>query len=120
MKTAICVGIMFLSAFLAAAAQMLLKKSADEPHRNLLSNYLNVKVICGYSIFFMTMILNVYAFTAVPYKYGSVINASSYTFALILSAVLFRDKFSWRAYCGNALIILGIAIYSLDNIITKI
>ncbi len=119
MKLAICVGIMFLSAFLAAFAQMLLKKSADEPHRNLLSNYLNIKVITGYAIFFSTMLLNVYAFTAVPYKFGAVINASSYTFALLLSIAMFKDKFTWRAICGNLLIILGIAVYSFDHFFPK-
>jgi len=110
---------MFLSAFLAAFAQMLLKKSADEPHRNLLNNYLNVKVITGYAIFFATMLMNVYAFTAVPYKFGAVINASSYTFALILSYLFFHDRFSWRAVCGNLLIVFGIAVYSLDHFIPK-
>lgn len=119
MKTAICVGIMFLSAFLAAFAQMLLKKSADETHRNLLYSYLNIKVISGYAIFFITLILNVYAFTVVPYKYGAVINASSYTFAMILSVVFFKDRFSWRAVCGNLLIILGIAVYSINNFILQ-
>ena len=119
MKLAICVGIMFLSAFLAAFAQMLLKKSADEPHRSFLHNYLNTKVITGYSIFFLTMFMNVYAFTAVPYKYGAVINASSYTFALLLSIAMFKDRFTWRAVCGNLLIVLGIAVYSLDHFIPK-
>ena len=119
MKLTICVGIMFLSAFLAAFAQMLLKKSADEPHRSFLRNYLNAKVIIGYSFFFLTMFMNVYAFTVVPYKYGAVINASSYTFALLLSIAMFKDKFTWRAICGNLLIVLGIAVYSFDHFIPK-
>ena len=118
MKLTICVGIMFLSAFLAALAQMLLKKSADEPHRDLLHNYSNVKVLSGYAIFFLTMIMNVYAFTSVPYKYGAVINASSYTFALLLSYIIFKDRFTWRAICGNLLIVLGIAVYSFDHFIS--
>ena len=65
------------------------------------------------------MLMNVYAFTAVPYKYGAVINASSYTFALFLSCFFFKDKFTWRAVCGNLLIILGIAVYSFDHFIPK-
>ena len=117
MKMSICVGIMFFSAFLAAFAQMLLKKSSNEPHRNLLNNYLNIKVISGYTIFFLTMIMNVFAFTVVPYKYGAVINASSYTFALLLSYFFFKDKFTWRGVCGNLLIVLGIAVYSFDHFI---
>ena len=119
MKIQICVGIMFFSAFLAAFAQMLLKKSADETHHSLLNNYLNIKVLSGYAVFFMTMLMNVYAFTAVPYKYGAVINASSYTFALFLSHIIFKDKFTWRAVCGNMLIVFGIAVYSLDHFIPQ-
>lgn len=119
MKMSICVGIMVLSAFLAAFAQILLKKSADEPHRNLLNSYLNIKVISGYSIFFLTLVMNIYAYTSVPYKYGAVINASSYTFALILSGFLLKDRITWRAICGNLLIVLGIAVYSFDHFISK-
>ena len=117
MKMSICVGIMVLSAFLAAFAQMLLKKSADEPHASLLGNYLNVKVISGYSIFFLTLVMNIYAYTSVPYQYGAVINAFSYTFALILSVFFLKDKITWRAVCGNLLIVLGIAVYSFDHFI---
>ncbi len=119
MNISIGVGIMFFSAFLAAFAQMLLKKSADKPHRNLLDSYLNVNVISGYSIFVLTLVMNIYAYTSVPYKYGPVINASSYTFALILSVLILRDKITWRAVCGNLLIVLGIAVYSFDRFIPR-
>ena len=36
-----------LSATVASFAQVLLKKSAMEPHDNIIKEYLNVKVICG-------------------------------------------------------------------------
>lgn len=111
----VCVCIMFLSAFLAAGSQILLKKSALEPHRNFLFNYLNGKVIFAYSLFSLTLMMNIYAFTGVAYKYGAVINASSYPFTLILSVFFLGDRFSWKGIFGNILIVLGITLYASNS-----
>ncbi len=107
----ICGGIMVLCALLSAFSQILLKKSTLEKHSSLIGNFLNIKVFCAYSIFALTLFLNIYAFTGIPYKYASVLNASAYIFTMILSAWLLKDDISWKCAAGNALIILGIIVY---------
>ena len=108
----LCVCILFFSAFLAAVSQILLKMSSQEKHLNFLFNYLNRKVFLAYFLFSLTLLLNIYAFTGVAYKYGAVINASSYTFALIFSVVFIGDRFTWRGIFGNVLIVIGIVLYT--------
>ena len=108
----LCAGIMFGSALLSAFSQILLKSSTKDAHENMLSRYLNLKVISAYGIFALTLFMNIYAFSVIPFKYGSVIMASSYTFTLILAALLLKEMPTWRSICGNLLILAGISIYA--------
>ena len=115
MNTATGVAIMLASAFLAAVSQMLLKAEAMRPHRSAILAYMNVRVIVAYSVLVLTLFMNILAYTAIAYKYGAVINATSYTFALVLSAICFKDKITWSAALGNVLIIAGIAVFALGR-----
>lgn len=115
MSAATGVAIMLASAFLAAVSQMLLKAEAMRPHGSAIRAYVNVRVAVAYSILVLTLFMNIVAYTAVAYKYGAVINATSYTFALALSAMCFGDKITWSAALGNALIIAGIAVFALGR-----
>ena len=107
----LCGGIMVLCALLSAFSQILLKKSTLEKHSSFIRNFLNAKVIIAYSIFALTLFMNIYAFTGIPYKLASVLNASAYLFTMLLSAWLLKDRISWQCAVGNGLIILGIVIY---------
>ena len=110
--SAICAGIMIGSAFLAAFSQILLKCSTRDHHKKAIFQFLNWKVAIAYSIFALTLFLNIYAYSGIPFKYGSVLNASSYFFAMILSALILKDRPSWRTVTGNILILTGIAVYA--------
>ena len=107
----ICGSIMVLCALLSAFSQILLKKSTLEKHNSLIGNFLNTKVITAYAIFALTLFLNIYAFTGIPYKLASVLNASAYLFTMLLSVWLLKDKLSWKCVLGNCLIVTGIVIY---------
>jgi len=110
----ICAGIMIACAFLAAFSQILLKQRTQDRHSKLLFQFLNWKVMLAYSIFALTLFLNIYAYSGIPFKYGSVLNASSYFFAMILSALILKDRLTWRSVTGNILILTGIAVYALN------
>ena len=107
----LCAGIMVLCALLSAYSQILLKKSTMEKHRSFIFNYLNAKVISAYSIFALTLFMNIYAFTGIPYKYASVLNATAYLFTMLLSRWLLKDKITWRCALGNSMIIVGIIVF---------
>ena len=104
---------MFFGTFLSAISQILLKQSANQKHESFLKEYLNWRVITAYVIFFGVLLLNTYAYTQVELKYGSVIDAFTYVFVLLLSVLLLHEKVSKGQLLGNLLIIIGIFIYAL-------
>lgn len=105
--------LMFFGTFLSAISQILLKQSANQKHESFLKEYLNWRVITAYAIFFGVLLLNTYAYTQVELKYGSVIDAFTYVFVLLLSVLLLHEKVSKGQLLGNLLIIIGIFIYAL-------
>lgn len=98
---------------LTAASQTMLKKSANEKHKNIIFEYLNWRVITAYIIFVLVLLLNTYAYTMVPLKYGAVIDTLSYVFVLLFSVALLKEKVTMGKLIGNLLIITGILIYTL-------
>ena len=98
---------------LTATSQNMLKKSANEKHKNIIFEYLNWRVITAYIIFVLVLLLNTYAYTMVPLKYGAVIDTLSYVFVLLFSVALLKEKVTVGKFIGNLLIITGILIYTL-------
>ena len=105
--------LMFVGTFFSASSQILLKQSANIEHKSGIYEYLNWRVITAYFIFFFFFFLNTYAYTQVPYKYGSIIDTFTYVFVLLLSRFLLGEKITKGKLAGNLIIIAGILIYSL-------
>ena len=104
--------IMILAAMVAAFSQILLKKSTMLKHGGVVQEYFNWYVIIAYTLFFLTVFMNIYAFSlGLEYRFGSVLNATAYLFTMLFSIILLHDKLNWRCVCGNLLIFLGIVIY---------
>lgn len=104
---------MIAGTFLTAVSQLFLKQSANRPHKNVLFEYLNWRVLLSYGIFFGVLLLNTYAYTKVDLKYGAVIDTLSYVFVMLLSALLLREHFSRGKVIGNLLIMAGVLVYTL-------
>ena len=102
---------LLFSNFIGAVSQVLLKKSAMQSHKNFVREYLNVKVVLAYALFFSAVFIDLTALKIVPVSYVPIIEASSYIFAIILSRVFFGDKITLKRAAAIALIIAGIAIY---------
>ena len=105
------VAFLLFSNFVGAVSQVLLKKSALEPHKSIVREYLNAKVIIAYALFFAAVFIDLTALKIVPASYVPIIEASSYVFAIILSRVFFNDKIKAKQVAAIALIIAGIVIY---------
>lgn len=98
------------AAFLAAVSQIFLKKSAGKAHRGILGEYLNGYVITGYALLLLSLLMNMWAYQGMEYRFGPVINASSYVFVLILGRLFLHEKITAKKLWGNVVIILGILI----------
>ena len=98
-------------AFLSAVLQLFLKHAANRHRAGASREYLNGWVLAAYAIFALTIILNIWAFRTLDYKYGGVIMASSYVFVLLLSRLFLRETVSPWCYFGNILILVGIIVH---------
>jgi len=101
---------MLLSALLAAVSQVLLKISANRPHKNRISEYLNVWVITGYGLLVLTLLMNTWAYRGVEYKIGPILNSASYVFVMLLGRLVLKEKITKRKAVGVSVIVLGIVI----------
>ena len=107
----IYVLLMVAAAFLAAISQILLKKSAEKQHKTMAGEYLNLYVLSGYALLVLSLLMNMWSYQGVEYRFGPVINASSYIFVLVLGHLFLKEKITARKLWGNVLIIAGILVY---------
>ncbi len=103
-----------LSSLIAAFSQMLLKKSASEPHSSVIREYMNIKVIAGYGLMVVGMLLCVLGYARnVSMQSGSVMESIGNLWVMLLSFLFFREPVTKRKLAGNALIIAGIIVFNL-------
>lgn len=112
-KVLIYSGIYVLGVIISAFAQILLKKSADIERENKIKEYLNIKTIFAYSIFFGATLCSVFAYKYVPLSMGPILGTTEYVFVAILSYYLLKEKISKKKLIGLITIVLGVLIFSL-------
>jgi len=104
---------LFISVFISAISQILLKKSALRNHNSFISEYLNVLVISAYFLFFAAVLIDLLCLRFVPLSFIPVIETSSYVFIIVLSRIIFKEKIHLKKAIGLILILSGIVIYVL-------
>ncbi len=106
--------IIFLAASLISAfSQILLKIAAKQQYRSWIFEYLNVRVISAYVIFFLATLLTVYCYKVVPLSIGAMLEASGYVFVTVLGKLILKENISKRKLIGMALVILGVVIVAV-------
>ncbi len=98
---------------ISAFAQVLLKKSADTKKENVIKEYLNIKTICSYSIFFIATLCSVFAYKYLPLSYGPILGTLEYIFVAILSYLFLKEKIKIKKLIGLLVVLIGVFIYSL-------
>lgn len=102
--------IYLITPLLSAISQLILKKAADNPKYTGIRAYLNAPVILAYGLFFGCMLLNVIALRTLELTVASVLEASSYIYVMVLSALFLKEKITPRRLIGNLVIIVGIVL----------
>ena len=104
---------MIMSAFITAFSQIILKKSANRKHKNVLFEYLNPYVVFSYVCYIGVLALNVFIYTKVDYRFGVVINSMSTVFVMLLSRVFLKEVITKKRIIGNGIIVCGILVFML-------
>lgn len=102
-----------LSVLIASFSQILLKKSAGKTYSSVIREYLNLYVICGYGMMFVSMFLTILAYAGMEFTNVQIVEASGYIMVLLFSYFFFREKITKRKVLGMIFIFAGIAVYYL-------
>lgn len=102
-----------VSGILSAFSQVLLKKSAATERTSVIREYLNIWVISGYVLTVICMILMILAYKEIPFKYGAALESLVYVYTMFLGKIFFGESITWKKISGNALIVVGVILFSL-------
>ena len=98
--------------FVSSCSQILLKRGADKNYIGL-KVFLNKYVIIGYMLFLFVTLGTVILYRYIELSAGALIEALSYIFVPVLSAVILKERISKHMFAGIALIICGIVVYAV-------
>ena len=95
-------------------SQLLLKKSANREHQTRLHEVMNPLVIFAYSIFFASLLINIWAMSkGVQLKEMAMLESLGYIFVPILSYLFLKEQISRRTIISIFVIISGIIVFYL-------
>ena len=102
-----------LCVIVSAFSQMLLKKSADSKHKNIIGEYLNVSVIVSYAIFAVCVVLDTYTLKGVSLGLNSIIESLNYVLVPILGVFLLKEKLNKYQIIGIIIIFVGVVVFNI-------
>lgn len=102
-----------LSVFVAVFSQILLKRSANKKYDSKIKEYLNFEVIFAYGMFFLSMLMSVYALKDISISYNAVIESLSYILIPITGYLFFKERLTRNQFIGIMVIVVGIIIYNI-------
>lgn len=107
--------LVILNVLVAAAAQMLLKKGAQNEYKSFAKQYLNIWVISGYCLLGLAMLSNVFALSnGVMVKEVSILESLSYLFVPCLSWMIFKEKITKKKMLAIGVIMFGVIVFFLE------
>lgn len=99
--------------FISAISQVMLKKAALRHYDSKIKEYMNPLVITAYCIFIVSTFMSILAYRGIPLSMGPVLEATSYIYVTVFGVKIFHERIDRRKVFALAMIIGGIAVYSL-------
>lgn len=106
-------GLYLFSTFLAAVSQVLLKKAAMREHKNIVAEYSDWRVLCGYGLFLCCTAFTMLAYRGIPMSVGPVLETTGYLYVTVFGIVIFKEKINGKKIVALGMIICGIIIYAI-------
>jgi uncharacterized membrane protein len=111
--TAAATGLLLLTSFLAALAQVWLKASALAQHKSRLAEFLNARVAAAYALLTLTVLINAWALRWLTFKWSVMLGCTAYIFVMLLSRLRFGETLAPAKRWGVVLILAGLCIFPL-------
>lgn len=114
MNNSFLLGILVLNCFVCAYSQVLLKQAARTVYSSFWGQYLNLKVLLAYCLFFAVLLVNSLLMKILPLMIISPVSESlPLVFTMFLSFILLSEKLTKKKIIGSLVIIIGIIIISV-------
>lgn len=114
MNNSVNMMILFIfSVLISSLSQVLLKQSTMKSYDSKIKEYLNIKVVCAYGMFFLSTLMTVFAYRSIPLSIGPILESSGYIFITILSVLILKEKITKRKLFGIITIMVGISVFGL-------
>lgn len=107
------VCLFLFSVFISSVSQIILKKSANVQHENSIKEYMNVKVVFAYGIFFISSLLTMLSYKKVPLSMGAILETTGYIWVTILGYLVLKERVSKKKIIGLCIIVAGIVISNI-------
>lgn len=106
--------LLIASVTISSFSQILLKKAAQKKYPNWIREYLNVYVICGYGLMFLSLFMTMISYKGFDnFANVPLLESLGYVFVMVLSYFFFKEKIIGRKVLGITLILGGIFIYNM-------
>ena len=97
--------------FVSAISQVLLKKAALKDYSSFIRQYLNVRVVLAYFLFFAVVVSSTYILRFVPMTVMSPIaEALPYVLSIVFGCIFFGEKITKVKIIGGFFIVAGICV----------
>jgi len=103
--------IMLTGVLISAVSQVILKTSANKTHSSIIKEYLNLRVVLAYTLFFGASLLGVTAYRYIPLSLGVVLESTGYIYIPFLSFFFLKERVTGKKALGMIVIIAGILVY---------
>ena len=103
----------YCSIVVSSISQVLLKKESQIKHSSAIGEYLNIKVITAYGLFFFSTLLTMLAYRKVPLSMGPIFDCGSYILIIALGVRIFHERLTKRKIIAMAILLLGIIVYAI-------
>ena len=101
---------------ISSVSQVILKTSANKEHTSIVKEYLNLRVITAYGMFFASTFMTMFAMRVVPYSFSPMLESTSYIFIPLFGVLILKEKISRRRILGICIILIGMLIFALAKI----
>lgn len=105
--------VLLFGVFISSVSQVILKKAANKTYDKWYQEYLNVRVIFAYIIFFAATFCTIAAYKVVPLSMGPILEATSYIYIAVFGVTIFREKLNRHQLLALSMILGGIVVYNL-------
>ena len=103
----------FVSTFISAISQIILKKSTQKKYKNIWKEYMNRNVVTAYGLFFLSSVITFVGYRYVALSKGVILEASGYVFVFLLSFFCLKESISVKKILAIIFIIMGIIIFNI-------